>query len=149
MKDLREYSLDSLAFLGDAIYSLLVKEYCLQTYASKAHFLHKKSTYWIQASTQAKLAKKLVALLPEEEKAYLLRGRNSHPGTMAKNSTSTDYRWATGLEVWFAYLYFKDKESLPTRLNETSLLGRSVKDAFSLCLKLEKEDEENEKKEKL
>lgn len=109
-KDIREIPLSSLAYIGDALYELYVREAMLHDAGAQATKLHRLSVSCVKANFQAELVHFLQDQLREEEKTWLLRGRNADPKSMAKNQDPQNYRWATGFEVLLAYLYYQDRE---------------------------------------
>ena len=103
--DAKQYSPLTLAFLGDAVYSLLVREMLLKTANRPTNALHKESIKLVNANCQAEMIKKVLPLLTEEEEAIFKRGRNAHSGHVPKNQSDADYCYATGLETLYGYLY--------------------------------------------
>jgi ribonuclease-3 family protein len=101
----KQFSPLTLAFLGDAVYSLLVREMLLKTANRPTNALHKESIKLVNANCQAEMIKKVLPLLTEEEDAIFKRGRNAHSGHVPKNQSDADYRYATGLETLYGYLY--------------------------------------------
>ncbi|MBE6749081.1 MAG: ribonuclease III [Ruminococcaceae bacterium] len=101
----KQYSPLTLAFLGDAVYSLLVREMLLKTANRPTNTLHKESIKLVNANCQAEMIKKVLSELTEEEEAIFKRGRNAHSGHVPKNQSDADYRYATGLETLYGYLY--------------------------------------------
>ena len=101
----RMYSPLTLAFLGDAVYSLLVRNMLSMQENKPAGKLHKESVKYVNAAFQAKMIKDLLPLLTENEIAVFKRGRNAHSGHSPKNQEAGDYRYATGLETLYGYLY--------------------------------------------
>ncbi|MBO7179235.1 MAG: ribonuclease III [Clostridia bacterium] len=101
----KQYSPLTLAFLGDAVYSLLVREMLLKTANRPTNALHKDSIKLVNANCQAEMIKKVLDELTEEEEAIFKRGRNAHSGHVPKNQSDADYRYATGLETLYGYLY--------------------------------------------
>lgn len=95
----------ALAFLGDAVYELLVRELVINSGFMSAHMLHKKSIGFVNALSQAKAVDIILPVLTDEEKVILKRGRNAHGNNVPKNVSDFDYRKATGLEALFGYLY--------------------------------------------
>lgn len=95
----------TLAYIGDAVYELYVRERMLARHAAKAGKLHALSIRYAKATYQAAAAVRLLPELPEKEQNILLRGRNADPGSMAKHASPQEYRWATGLEALIGYLY--------------------------------------------
>lgn len=105
--DANGYSPLTLAFIGDAVYGLVVKSVVVETANCPANTLNAKSVRYVKASAQAAIAKIISDSLTEEEANILRRGRNAKSPTMAKNATMADYRLATGLEALIGYLYLK------------------------------------------
>lgn len=119
--DIRQYSPLALAYMGDCIFDLCVREYLLKQANMPANKLHQKSKALVNATSQSKMYKSLIDMVSEEEKAILKRGRNANSNTKAKNATMIDYKNATGLEALFGYLYLKGEQQ---RINEL----------FKICL---------------
>lgn len=104
------YSPLALAFLGDAVYGLLVRERLLLTANRPARRLHTLSVQAVNARAQAQAVEKILPMLTEEELAVYKRGRNAHPGHTPKNQSEGDYHSATGLEALFGWLYLYGAE---------------------------------------
>ena len=103
--DIRSYSPLVLAYIGDAVYELLIRTKVINHGSMQVNKMHKKSAELVKAETQAKLAMVLGEEMTEEEQAVYKRGRNAKSGTMAKHATMIDYRMATGFEALMGYLY--------------------------------------------
>lgn len=97
----------TLAFVGDGVYGLLVREHLAQI-NRPAGELHTLSVKMVNANAQAEAYKIIEPLLSEEEIAVFKRGRNFHTSTVPKSSDSGRYHTATGLETLFGYLYLKE-----------------------------------------
>ncbi len=95
------------AYLGDAVFELLVREHFAITYGTNAGDLHRRTTAVVNAEAQAKLLKKLEPELSPEELSIVRRGRNVATRPAPKASSVGDYRYSTGLEALFGYLYLK------------------------------------------
>lgn len=95
----------SLAYVGDAVHSLFVRERLVGELDSKPDALHALASSEVKAATQARLAESLQDKFTETEMAVYLRGRNAKVHHKAKNQTISDYRKATGLEAVLGYLY--------------------------------------------
>lgn len=106
---LKEMSPLGLAFLGDAVYGLLVREHLLQQGNSTARRLHGISVEWVRCEAQAKALKAIWEALTEDEQNWAHRGRNAHVSHIPKNAAPEDYHAATGLEVLFGALYTEGK----------------------------------------
>lgn len=111
--DLREYSPLVLAYIGDAVYELIIRTALVKTSHCQVEKLHKRASTLVKASAQAALIERILPLLSEEEEHIYKRGRNAKSYSKAKNATMIDYRKATGMEALVGYLYLKkDTERL-------------------------------------
>lgn len=107
--DVRTYSPLVLAYIGDAVYELLIRTKVINHGSMQVNKMHKKSASLVKAETQANLIKALLEELTEEETAVYKRGRNAKSATTAKHATMIDYRMATGFEALIGYLYLTDR----------------------------------------
>ena len=98
--DLHGVSPLNLAFVGDGVYDLMVRErlVCLANRPNKE--LHQLAVQQVRAEAQAAALDRLLPTLSEEEAAVYKRGRNAHT-----SRSGGDYHKATGLEALFGYLY--------------------------------------------
>ncbi|MGN0158729.1 MAG: Mini-ribonuclease 3 [Brotaphodocola sp.] len=103
--DPRTYAPLVLAYIGDAVYELLIRTKVINRGSMQVNKMHKKSAGLVKAETQANLIKILMDELTEEELAVYKRGRNAKSVTTAKHATMIDYRMATGFEALMGYLY--------------------------------------------
>lgn len=105
--DVQTYSPLTLAYIGDCIYDLIIKNLVINQGNKQVQKLHKETSALVQAQTQSKMMRTMQEHLTEEEHAVYRRGRNSKTVTPAKNQTITDYRRATGFEALLGYLYLQ------------------------------------------
>lgn len=94
-----------LAFVGDAVYSLYVREKLVLTSDAKTGELNKLAVSMVKATAQAELITKLIPFLTEEEISVFKRARNSKKPTKAKSATICEYNLSTGFEAVIGYLY--------------------------------------------
>ncbi len=106
----------ALAFVGDGVYSLMVRERLLSQANRPVNDLHRLAVREVRAEAQAAAIARLLPILTEEETAVFKRGRNAHTAR-----SGADYHNATGLEALFGYLYLSDR------------LDR-VRELFKLCV---------------
>ena len=119
--DLRTYSPLTLAYIGDAIYDLIIRTLIVKQGNSRPEKMHKRASALVKAAAQAEMIERLLPMLTEEEHAIYKRGRNAKSYTMAKNATMLDYRKATGFEALMGYLYLKEDMSRLIDLVKTGL----------------------------
>ena len=93
-----------LSFVGDAVYSLLVRTY-LADKSRPSGELHDMAVEFVKAPAQAKAFEKIEPYLSEDELSVFRRGRNFHTSNTPKSSSSHDYHTATGLECLFGFLH--------------------------------------------
>ena len=107
-KDIRTYSPLTLAYIGDAIFDVIIRSVLVNKGNTAVNNLHKRASSVVKAGTQAAFVKAIMDNLTEEEADYYRRGRNSKPHTKAKNATTMDYLDATGFEAVMGFLYLTD-----------------------------------------
>ncbi|MBH5320819.1 ribonuclease III [Paenibacillus sp. GSMTC-2017] len=98
-----------LAYMGDAVFELLVRQYLISLPNNKSHHLHKEATKMVSAKAQRELLERWLPHLTEEESDIVRRGRNTKSGAPPKNADPADYRKATALECLVGYLYFEGR----------------------------------------
>ena len=103
--NVNDYSPLALAYIGDAVYDLIIRSYVVGCGPAHTDKMHKEASSLVCAHAQAQVLKAIKPLLTDEEKDIARRGRNAKSSTMAKNATAGDYRRATGLEALCGYLY--------------------------------------------
>ena len=108
--DIRTYSPLTLAYIGDAIYDLVIRTIVVERGNRSANNLHKKTIGYVKARVQARMADALEEELTEEEASVCRRGRNAKSYTAAKNASIIEYRKATGLEALCGYLYLQGQQ---------------------------------------
>ena len=94
-----------LAYLGDAVYDMIIRTSLIDRKNLPVNELHKEAVKYVKAKAQAKLLFSLEDKLTEEEWVIVKRGRNAKSATVPKNANLADYRYATGLEALFGYLF--------------------------------------------
>lgn len=97
----------ALAYVGDAVYELLVRSRLLNQGLVRVERLHREALRYVQATSQARLVPQLEAHLTDAEKDILRRGRNARPGHLPRSAAPAEYHLSTGLESLFGYLYLK------------------------------------------
>ncbi|AJY75251.1 Mini-ribonuclease 3 [Paenibacillus beijingensis] len=95
-----------LAYAGDAVFELLVRQYLISKPNHKSNHLHREATQYVSAKAQCALLQRWAPLLTEEEADMVRRGRNAKSGSAPKNADPADYRQATALECLVGYLYY-------------------------------------------
>ena len=103
-----------LAYIGDAVYELLIRTYLLGRDIS-VNKLHKMTTKYVKAAAQSEILKGIDGILREKELGIVKKGRNAKSHTSPKNADLIDYKYATGFEALLGYLYLKKEYA---RINE-------------------------------
>ena len=117
----------ALAFLGDTVYSLYVRERLALSGCGKVAQLQKVAAEVVSAKGQSVLLDKLIPAFTEEEADIFRRGKNAKKGTKSKSATSLEYSRSTGFEAVLGYLYLIGETE---RIKE--LLSLSDEESFAL-----------------
>ncbi len=100
-----QYSPLTLAFMGDAVFEIFVREMIVTQSNRPVNKLHRASSVLVCAEAQARMIKALKPFLTDKELEIYKRGRNAKSHTSAKNASIKDYRRATGFEALLGYLF--------------------------------------------
>ena len=118
----------ALAYLGDAVYELFVRETLLRKGGIGVNDLHQQAVKLVKASAQAELLHSVEDRLTETEKKVVKKGRNTK-STVPRNVVMADYRYSTGFEALIGYLYLKgEKERFQELLGETIVQTLSIQE---------------------
>ena len=128
--DIRTYSPLGLAFVGDAVYSLIVRTMVMEKGNTPVDRLHRKVSSYARASYQSALAAEIAEKLSEEEAEVYRRGRNAKSHAAPKNATTGDYHRSTGLEALIGYLYLSGKEERIFELMKNGMEALEGKDGL-------------------
>lgn len=102
--DLHTISMQTLAFIGDAVYDLYIRTYLASKFNEKSGMLHKKAIKYVSAKAQANIIDNIEEKLSEEEIQIFKRGRNTNISTN-KHVDIIEYKKATGFEALIGYIY--------------------------------------------
>ena len=112
----KEINIISLAYLGDAVYELYIREYLLKKGIAKVEKLMQESIKYVSAKNQCNILNRLISnnILTESDKDVVNRGRNYKRNSHPKNTDIITYKMSTGFEALIGYLYLENLN----RLNE-------------------------------
>lgn len=99
----------NLAFIGDCVYEMLVRESLICDANRPVNDLHKESVKYVSAKAQTVAFNKIEEMLTEDEMAIFKRGRNAKVGHNPKSASQGEYHIATGVEALFGYLYLTEQ----------------------------------------
>lgn len=105
----------ALAYLGDSVFTLMVRKYLVLNNDIKPNALNKVANGVVCARTQSEIMRALKPTLKDDEIDIIMRARNSHTNNKAKNSTQEEYNLATQFEALVGYWYLNDNQQ---KLNE-------------------------------
>ena len=109
-KDIFQKNALTLAYLGDAVFSLMVREFLVKSTEYKANGLNKIANKIVCAKNQALIMQDIKLELTEEETEIVMRARNAHPNNKAKNSSYEEYSLATQFEALVGFWYLKNEQ---------------------------------------
>lgn len=95
----------SLAYLGDAVIELLVREETISRGITNVGELNRAAKNFVTAKNQSSALENILPLLTEEETDFYKRGRNAHGISAPKSASVAEYRRATGMEALFGHLF--------------------------------------------
>lgn len=115
----QEINIISLAYLGDAVYELHIREFLLKKGIAKVDDLMKTSVSYVSAKNQCRILTSLMndQFLTEEEISIVNRGRNYKRASHPKNTDIITYKLSTGFEALIGFLYLENKSRLTEILN--------------------------------
>ncbi|RLL40774.1 ribonuclease III [Oceanobacillus piezotolerans] len=121
--DVKQMKSLSLAYMGDAIYEVYVREHLLKSGQVKPNNLHQSAITFVSGKAQAKVILHWldIGILSDEEAKVVARGRNAKSGSTPKNISVQTYRYSTAFEALIGYHYLDENED---RLEE--LLRKAV-----------------------
>ncbi len=114
----------SLAFLGDSVFTLMVRQHLIENRDFKPNGLNKLANSVVCAKTQAEIMKDIKNFLTEDELDVVMRARNSHTNNKAKNSTYEEYSLATQFEALVGYWFLNKEENKLNEMFEKYVVGR-------------------------
>lgn len=125
-----------LAFMGDAVFNLFIRERLILKKKGTSHRLHLLATEYVKAASQSKISKVLMDSFTEEEAYIFRRGRNTKSTTIPKNADVQDYKYATAFEALLGYLYLTEQKQ---RLHQLMEQAANIIEAPEMEIKHEKE----------
>ena len=105
VREARQLSPLQLAYVGDAVYELLIRHFLISKKNISVHDLHKESIKFVKAKAQRDILFKIKPSLTEDEWNTVKRGRNAKSATVPKNADIQDYKYSTGFEALIGLLY--------------------------------------------
>lgn len=109
--NLHTYSTAALAYLGDCVLELCVRERLVKNGISSSAKLNREALNYVRAGAQANAMKRILPMLTEQEEAIFRRGRNVGHTNTPKSATVAEYRSATGMETLFGWLHLAGEQA--------------------------------------
>lgn len=101
----------ALAYLGDAVFELAIRNEMIRRGHIKLHDLNCQTVRYVSADAQAKAVVFLTPILSEEEMEWIRRGRNVKSKHSTRGSSIIEYRYATALEALMGFLYLQERQA--------------------------------------
>lgn len=98
------------AYVGDAVYEMIVRTHLVNTTRLKPHKLHIEAIKYVKADAQSKILKSIYEELTDDEKDIVRRGRNAENHHLPKNATLEEYSQSTAFEALIGYLYLTKQD---------------------------------------
>ena len=109
IKDASLLNSQQLAFVGDAVYSCIIRSMLVSFGNQKTNELHKMANKYVKASAQFEALKILMPYLTEKENDVVRRAINYKTNNIAKHASIEEYKHATGFEALIGYLYITNQ----------------------------------------
>ena len=123
-----------LAFLGDAVYSLWVRERLARSGSNKPSDLQRAASVLVSARGQSAFLERVLPLLTVEEEEIYRRGRNAKKPSKSKNASASEYNRSTGFEAVLGYLHLLGQteriERLLSETDEALLKGQAAQKPY-------------------
>lgn len=121
--DVKQMKSLALAYMGDAVYEVYVREHLLETGQVKPNQLHQQAIKYVSAKAQAKIILSWLdeGFLTDEEERVVFRGRNAKSGSVPKNTSIQAYRYSTAFEALIGYHYLLNNDIRLAELQEASI----------------------------
>lgn len=105
--DVKQLNALALAYMGDSVLEIAVREHLLRNGKVKPNILHREATRYVSAKAQAKVVRKMIEeeFFTEDEAGVLRRGRNAKSGSVPKNTDVQTYHYSSAFEAVLGYLY--------------------------------------------
>ncbi len=110
--DVKQLNALALAYMGDSVLEIAVREHLLRNGKVKPNILHREATRYVSAKAQAKVVRKMIEeeFFTEDEAGVLRRGRNAKSGSVPKNTDVQTYHYSSAFEAVLGYLYLLGQE---------------------------------------
>ena len=110
-----------LAYIGDAIYEVAVRQYLISLANLRPNHLHRSATGFVSAKAQCAILHFLDPQLTEAERDVVRQGRNAKSGTVPKNADVMEYRHATAFECLIGHLYYTGQQERIQKLVDSGI----------------------------
>ncbi|GAB4074382.1 Mini-ribonuclease 3 [Barrientosiimonas marina] len=123
MPDAKQMKSLALAYMGDAVFEVHIREHLLEAGQVKPNQLHKEAVTFVSAKAQAAVIRHWLETgeLSREEEAVTSRGRNAKSGTIPKHTNVQTYRYSTAFEALIGYHYLQGNQDRLTELLEKAV----------------------------
>ena len=128
--DVRQINIITLAYLGDSVYEVYIREHLINKGIAKVDELQKQAVKYVSAKSQAKILKYLNDnnYLSSDELEIVRRGRNYNRDSHPKNTDIITYKMSSGFEALIGYLYFENKKDRLAEIMKVVLEEYNEKD---------------------
>ena len=111
--NVKEINVITLAYLGDAVYEVLIRDYLINKGIAKVEDLQKEAIKYVSAKSQSKILDYLIQnnYLSDDEIQIVKRGRNYKRESHPKNTDIGTYKLSTGFEALIGYLYLDNNKA--------------------------------------
>lgn len=111
--DVKQLNALALAYMGDAVLEIAIREHLLRAGRVKPNILHREATHYVSAKAQSMVIHQMIDehYFTEEEMAVLKRGRNAKSGSVPKNTDVQTYNYSSAFEAVLGFLYLTGQQA--------------------------------------
>lgn len=120
MIDLNSLNVLALAYIGDAVYEVYIRDFLLSKNIVKVKDLQAESVKYVSAKAQSKFLSQMMEedFFTDEETTIIRRARNNKGKSHPKNTDIITYKYATGLEALVGFHHLsKNKKRIQEIMN--------------------------------
>lgn len=121
VENIKEINTTALAYMGDAVYELAVREEMMKQGYYNVNRLHHIATLYVRASAQAKIIKTIFEGAGRKRAGTCETSQKPEIATKAKNADPVTYKWATAFEALTGYLYLTENQDRLSWLMERAI----------------------------
>lgn len=122
-KELGRFNTSTLAYLGDAVFEVIVREKIVRERPGDSGKAHHSAVRYVSSEGQSRAVRAMVTsgFLTEEEERLYKRARNHRTMSRPQHADPRSYKAATGFEALVGWLYLAGSEERLRQIAEEAI----------------------------